>query len=104
MTSGPIVKHAPLCAAPTDRVDEHILKEGMTTIFGYSDSYWAMDIRHQRSIYDMVFILAGAVVAWKTPLQPTVTLSTAESKFLSASNSGRLGFLVRSALDELQLS
>jgi hypothetical protein len=49
----------------------------------------------------MVFFLAGAVVAWKTRVQPTVALSTAESEFLAASDTGRLGFFIRAVLAEL---
>jgi hypothetical protein len=49
----------------------------------------------------MVFFLAGAVVAWKTCVQPTVALSTAEAEFLSASDTGRLGLFIRAVLAEL---
>jgi hypothetical protein len=49
----------------------------------------------------MVFFLAGAVVAWKTRVQPTVALSTAESEFLAASDTGRLGLFIRAVLTEL---
>jgi hypothetical protein len=47
-----------------------------------------MDIRQQRSISGMVFFLAGAVIAWKTRVQPTFVLSTEESEFLAALNGG----------------
>jgi hypothetical protein len=94
MNYGPIIKHAPLRSNPTYRVDEHITKEGMAVFFGYSGSNWSMDIRHRRSISGMVFFLAGAVVAWKTRVQPTVAQSTAESEFLSARDSGHLGIFV----------
>jgi hypothetical protein len=70
-------------------------------MYGYSDADWAMDIRHHHSISGMVFFLAGAVVAWKTRAKPTIALSTAESKFLAASDTGRLGLFIRAVLDEL---
>jgi hypothetical protein len=94
MTSGPVLKHAPLRSQPTDRINEHVPTENLTTLFGYSDADWAMDIRHRSSISGMVFFLAGAVVAWKTRVQPTVALSTAESEFLAASNRGKLGLFI----------
>jgi hypothetical protein len=47
------------------------------------------------------FFLAGAVVAWKTNVQPTVAMSTAESEFLAASNIDRLGLFIRAVLAEL---
>jgi hypothetical protein len=49
----------------------------------------------------MVLFLAGAVVAWKTRVQPTVALSTAEAEFLAASYTGRLGLFIRAVLAEL---
>jgi hypothetical protein len=60
-----------------------------------------MDIQHRHSISGMVLFLAGDVVAWKTRVQPTVALSTVESEFLAASNTGRLGLFIRALLTEL---
>jgi hypothetical protein len=71
------------------------------TLYGYSDADWDIDIRHRRSISVMVFFLAGAVVAWKTRVQPTVALSNAESEFLAASDTSRLGLFIRAVLTEL---
>jgi hypothetical protein len=101
MTSGPVLKHTPLRSQPSDRIDEHIPTDNLTTLYGYSDADWAMDIRHRRSISGMVFFLAGAVVAWKTRVQPTVVLSTSESELLAASDTGRLGLFIRAVLIEL---
>jgi hypothetical protein len=84
-----------------DRVDEHVSKENLHTLYGYSDADWAMDIRHRRSISRMVFFLAGAVVAWETHVQPTIALSTATSEFLATSNTGILGLFIHAVLDEL---
>jgi hypothetical protein len=49
----------------------------------------------------MAFFLAGAEVAWKTCVQPTVALISAESEFLAASDTGRLGLFIRAVLAEL---
>jgi hypothetical protein len=46
MTSGPVLKHTPLRSQPTDRLDEHVPTENLTTLYGYSDADWDMDIRH----------------------------------------------------------
>jgi hypothetical protein len=91
LTWGPVVKHKPLRSQSTYRIDEHVPKENLQTLYGCSDADWAMDIRHRRSISGMVFFFAGAVIAWKTCVQPTVALSTVESEFLAASDTGRLG-------------
>jgi hypothetical protein len=72
--------------------------------FWYSNGDWSMDIHQQFSISGMVFFLAGAVVVWKTRVQPMVALITAESEFLSASNSGCLGLFIRVILYEPQQS
>jgi hypothetical protein len=101
MTSGPVLKHTPLRSQPTDRIDEHVPTDNLMTLYGYSDADWAMDIRHRRSISGMVLFLAGAVVAWKTRVQPTVALSSAESEFLAASDTGRPGIFIRAVIAEL---
>jgi hypothetical protein len=49
----------------------------------------------------MVFFLVGDVIAWKTHVQPTVALITAESEFLTASDTGHLGIFIHAVLDEL---
>jgi hypothetical protein len=98
---GPVITHVPLRSQPMDRKEEHIPAENLTTLYGYSDSNWAMDIRHRRSISGMVLFLGGAVIAWKTRVQPTVSLSTTESEFLAASDSGRLALFIRAVMTEL---
>jgi hypothetical protein len=63
LTWGPAVKHKPLSSQTTYRIDEHVRKEILQTLYGYGDANWAMDIRHRHSISGMVFFLAGAVIA-----------------------------------------
>jgi hypothetical protein len=77
-----IMKHTPLPSQLTDQAYEHVPKENLHTLYGYSDAAWAMDIRQCRSISGILFFLSGAVAAWKTCVQPTVALSTASSDFL----------------------
>jgi hypothetical protein len=101
LTWGTVVKHTPLRSQPTDRIDEHVPKENLQMLYGYSDADWVMIIRHRRSISGMVFFLAGDVVAWKTCVQPTFALSAEKSEFLAASDTGRLGLLIHAVLDEL---
>jgi hypothetical protein len=96
LTRDPEVTHTHLRSQPTDQVDEHVPKENLHKLYGYSDS-----IRHRRSFSGMVFFLAGVVVAWKTRVQPTVSLSTAESELLAASDTGCLGIFIHVVLDEL---
>jgi hypothetical protein len=60
---GPVITHVPLRSQPMDHKEERIPAENLTTLYGYSDSDWVMDIRHRRSISGMVFFLGGAVIA-----------------------------------------
>ena len=72
-------------------------------LYGYVDSDWAMDIRHRRSVSGIVYMMGGAAVAWKTRVQPTVSLSTSEAEFLAASDAGRMALYLRSVLHELDV-
>jgi hypothetical protein len=69
--------------------------EYLKTLYVYSGADWAMGIRNRRSISSMVLFIDGSVVAWKTRAQPTVALSTAESEFFAASDTGRLSIFMR---------
>jgi hypothetical protein len=60
-----------------------------------------MDNKHWCSISGIVLFLDGAVMDWKIRVQPTVSLSTAESEFLYASDYGRLALFIRAVMPEL---
>jgi hypothetical protein len=62
-----------------------------------------MDIRHCRSISGIIFKLAGAAIAWKCRVQPTVSLSSTEAEFLAASDAGKMALYLHSILDELHV-
>jgi hypothetical protein len=74
-----------------------------TSLFGYVDSNWANDIRHRRSVSGIAFLLAGAVVAYKTRVQPTVSTSSTEAEFIGASDAAKMALYIRSILDELHV-
>ena len=88
---------------PVHDLTKHSCVLRWDALYGYVDSDWAMDIRHRRSISGIVYILAGAAVAWKTRVQPTVSLSTSEAEFVAASDAGRMALYLRSVLDELDV-
>jgi len=101
-TGGSPVTVPPRRSNPHDMADDHILPlTDLDRLIGYSDSDWAMDIRHRRSITGIIFMLSGGAIAWKTRVQPTVSLSTAEAEFLAASDCGRLALFLRAVLLEL---
>ena len=94
----------------TNPADRHLFHDNSDSehfshfaLFGYVDSDWAMDIRHRRSISGIIFKLAGAAIAWKCRVQPTVSLSSTEAEFLAASDAGKMALYLRSILDELHV-
>ena len=97
----PFVSPPPLLTRPND---QHLLHDVSAAtehyspfaVFGYDDSDWAMDIHHRRSISGIVFKLAGAAIAWKCRVQPTVSLSSTEAEFLAASDAGKMALYLRS--------
>jgi hypothetical protein len=46
-------------------------------------------------------LLAGGSIAWKCRVQTTISLSTTEAEFLSATDAGRLALYLRSVLADL---
>jgi hypothetical protein len=104
----PFKSPPPLLSAPMDQPISHVPSDSGAhyspfAVFGYVDSDWATDTRHRRSISGIVFKLAGAAVAWKCRVQPTVSLSSTEAEFLAASDAGKLALYLRSILDELHV-
>ena len=59
-------------------------------IHGYADSDWAADIRRRRSVSGIAFFLAGAIIAYKTCIQPAASTSSTEAEFVAASDAGKM--------------
>ena len=72
-------------------------------LHGYMDSDWASDVAHRRSVSGIAILLAGAVVSYKSKLQPTVALSSTEAEFSAASEAGKMVLYLRSILDEINV-
>jgi hypothetical protein len=54
-------------------------------LFGFCDSDWAADRDTRRSVGAFVLFLGGAPVSWRSKLQGSVALSTAEAEFMAGS-------------------
>lgn len=67
----------------------------------YMDATWASDLKSRRSFGGMCVRLAGGSVAYKAWLQATVALSSTESEFISASDTGKVLLYIRSILYDL---
>ena len=73
-------------------------------LHGFVDSDWASDSTHQRLVTGFSFMLAGAVIVYKTMFQSTVALSSIEAEFVAASDTGKLSLYLHSLLTELGLN
>ncbi|XP_057541678.1 secreted RxLR effector protein 161-like [Amaranthus tricolor] len=72
-------------------------------VTGYPDSDYAGDVGSRRSMTGYVFTLGGSVVSWKTTLQPTVTLSTTEAKYMALTKAAKEGIWLKGLVSDLGL-
>ena len=62
---------------------------------------WASDSKTRRSVSGTSIFLAGALVIYKSHMQPTVSLSSIESEFISASEGGKMTLYLRTILNNI---
>jgi hypothetical protein len=67
------------------------------------DSDWATCVKTCCSFSGICIQLAGGMIAYKTKFQPTVALSTTETKFMAACDVGRMSLFVHSILWDLNV-
>ena len=72
-------------------------------LHSFMDSDWAGDVSHRRSVTGIAYLLAGALVYWKSRYQPTVAMSSTEAEFYAASDSGKVALYIRSILGDIGL-
>eukprot|EP00873_Tetraselmis_striata_P000272 jgi/Tetstr1/420536/TSEL_011626.t1 len=70
-------------------------------LHGYCDADWAGDVVSRRSTTGFVFMLCGAAVSWKSQLQATVALSTAEAEYMALCAAVCEALFLRELLREL---
>ena len=68
---------------------------------GYSDASFADDVDSSRSTGACVFKLWNAPIMWRSKLQPLVTLSSAESEYVSVSDAAKEAIYISALLQEL---
>ncbi len=75
-----------------------------TTPHAYSDATYASDPETRRSVSGQCTLLNGGPIHWKSKLQTTVALSTAESEFLALCDTAREVVFTRNLLTELNFT
>ena len=71
------------------------------TIKGYVDLDFAGDLDKRKSTLGYVFTLAGGAVSWVSKLQMVVALSTAEPKYMAATQACKEAVLIQRILEEI---
>jgi hypothetical protein len=67
----------------TTSLDATTLSDIAETLMAMTDSDYAADARHRRSISGSAVLLFGAVIDFKTRVQPTVSLSSCEAELIA---------------------
>ena len=70
-------------------------------ITGFSDADWAGDVASRKSRSGYIFVMGGGAVSWKSKLQDIVTLSTAESEYVAATEAGKEAIWLSGLLTDL---
>ena len=91
----------PLPTLPIDNYEVNDIPHHPTLPTAFTDSDWAGNIKHQKSIKGCVVCVAGDPVIHKSYLQPTVSLSSTEAEFVAAADTGKSILHLRSVLEEL---
>jgi hypothetical protein len=69
-------------------------------LWGSVDSDWAGDADSRRSYGDYAFHLQGGAMSWRSKQHASVSLSTAEAEFVSASSAAKEAVWLRRLLEE----
>ena len=70
---------------------------------GGSDSTWASDRRHRKSVGGVNFFFAGGTVYYRCRIYPTIAQSSTEAEFQSMTDAGKTAIYLRSILEEVSL-
>lgn len=73
----------------------------LITIEIYSDSTWNSDRDTSRSRTGYLIYLNGCLIAWKSKLQPMVTLSSTEAEYVALNDAAKEGIWVRRMAGEV---
>ena len=74
---------------------------GKQECIGYVDSDYAGDLDKRRSTTGYVFTFSQALVSWRSTLQSTVALSTAEAEYMAMTEAMKEAIWLQGLLDDL---
>ena len=101
------IEDLPAGIKPSTREDnfthEVVLSDTTTKLIAFSDSDWAGDLIHRRSVTGIAVMYAGGVVCYKTKYQETIALSSTEAEFVALCDAGKVVLYARSILDDLNV-
>ena len=76
------------------------MKKG-TQLTGWVDSTWADDSNTRRSKTGYVFMFEGGPVSWKSQLQKSVALSSAEAEYVAVGEAAKEAMFLRSVMNDI---
>jgi len=76
----------------------------LTELVAFADAAYATDSKTRRSISGYVIVYAGAAIAYKAKMQPTVATSSTEAEFIAAVYTAKAVKHLRTVLHDLGLS
>ena len=71
------------------------------TLKGYCDADWSGDVNSRRSTTGYVFFLGQGAISWSSKRQPTIALSTIETKYMAVSQSAKEAIWLRQLIADV---
>jgi hypothetical protein len=83
--------------------NNHTLSSNEIVITGYCDADWGGDLTSRRSTTGYCTFINDNLISWRTKLQPTVALSSAEAEYMAIGDVAKEIMWMRMILTELNL-
>ena len=77
------------------------LANGLTSLFGFTDSDWAGDKDTRKSTSGFLFTLYGGAISWKSTKQSVVATSSTEAEYITCSEAAKEALWLRRVMTEI---